>query len=249
MSASRDLFAEAWRRSVAHKLDTGTGLNIPRPKQPPRVSIFATHELSHADKPLLTWKPELMLRRGLVPDVRRIKQTLVNLMHEDSLEQLERVYQYTYAVAELEEYHEVRLAKANTEFEEWKHVADDGRVRLDALERTGGDYVAAAWHEALLDRAQGRVILWANIVAREQKRVQQQKTRIDRLATSASEAVALLKQRKESILEQGYELGPEADVGWFLMVYLTARENGEMKVSGQLTQPFAAEHLSLVSQC
>ncbi|KAG9862684.1 hypothetical protein KCU63_g5647, partial [Aureobasidium melanogenum] len=207
MSASSqpDAFAEVWKRSVTHKLDTGTVLNIPRPKESPRASIFSTHEFAHANKSFLTWKPELMLGRRSVSDARRIKQTLVDLMHEDNFEQLEKVYQYEYAVAEQAEHWEVRLARADTEFEEWKHVAEEGRVRFNAL-KTTGNYVAVAWHEALLDRAQGRVFLWA-----------------------ASEAVALLEQRKESILEQGHEQEPKADVGWFMMAYLTARENAEIE--------------------
>ncbi|KAG9569963.1 hypothetical protein KCU71_g1709, partial [Aureobasidium melanogenum] len=231
MSASSqpDAFAEAWKRSVTHKLDTGTGLNIPRPKEPPRISIFSTHEFAHANKPFLTWKPELMLGRRSVSDARKIKQTLVDLMHEDNFEQLEKVYQYEYAVAEQAEHWEVRLARANTEFEEWKHVAEEGRVRFNAL-KTTGDYVAVAWHEALLDRAQGRVILWAGIVAREKRRVRRQKTKVAELLVSASEAVALLKQRKESILEQGHEQEPKADAGWFMMAYLTARENAEIEI-------------------
>ncbi|KAK6003978.1 hypothetical protein QM012_008828 [Aureobasidium pullulans] len=230
-ASQTDVFADVWRKSVNHKFNTGTGLNIPRPKDAPRVSIFATHELAHADKPFLTWKPELMLYRRSAPDVRRMQQTLVTLLPGDNFEQLEKIYQYEYAVAELKEYHEVRLAKANTELEEWRHVAEEGGARFDALRKRGGDYAAVAWHDALLDRAQGRVVLWADIVAQEQKRVQQQKTRVDELYISAYEAVALLKQRKESMPEQGRN----ADEAWFAAVYLTARENAEISVSGHLT--------------
>lgn len=232
-SSQTDVFAEVWERTVSHKLDTAAGLDIPRPKEPPRVSIYATRELAHADKPLLTWKPELMLRRGL--DIPKTQQTLIELMTGDSLEQLEKIYQYVYAAAELEEYHEVRLEKAKSELEEWKHVAEEGRARFDDLKRTGGDYVAVAWHDALLDRAQGRVIRWAKIVAKEQQRVQRQNSEVDSLAISASEATALLKRRHEPTLKQkqdpAFEKRPSADVGWCVAVYLTARENAEMRVS------------------
>lgn len=243
-SSQNDAFAEVWKRSVTHKLDTGTGLHIPRPTEPPRISIFSTHEFAHANKPFLTWNPELMLGRRSVSHARRIKQTLVDLTREDNFEQLEKVYQYEYAVAEQAEHWEVRLTRANAEFKEWKHVAEEGRVRLNALETTS-NYVAVAWHEALLDRAQGRVILWDGIVAREKRRVRRQKARVAELFVSASEAVALLEQRKESILEQGHEQEPKADVAWFTMAYLTARENVEIEVSGEW---LAAEHLSLVSR-
>ncbi|KAH0395175.1 hypothetical protein KCU89_g10602, partial [Aureobasidium melanogenum] len=170
-----------------------------------------------------------MLGRRSVSDARRIKQTLVDLMHEDNFEQLEKVYQYEYAVAEQAEHWEVRLARANTEFEEWKHVAEEGRVCFNAV-KTTGNYVAVAWHEALLDRAQGRVILWAGIVAREERQVRRQKAKVAELLVSASEAVALLEQRKESILEQGHEQEPKPDVAWFTMAYLTARENAKIKI-------------------
>ncbi|KAG9569889.1 hypothetical protein KCU71_g1816, partial [Aureobasidium melanogenum] len=228
-SSQTDAFAKVWKEKVTHKLDTGTGLNIPRPKEPPRLSVFSTHEFARANKPFLTWKPDHMLGRRSVSDARRIKQTLVDLMHEDNFEQLEKVYQYEYAVAEQAEHWEVRLARANTEFEEWKHVAEEGRVCFNAV-KTTGNYVAVAWHEALLDRAQGRVILWAGIVAREERQVRRQKAKVAELLVSASEAVALLEQRKESILEQGHEQEPKPDVAWFTMAYLTARENAKIKI-------------------
>ncbi|KAG9907244.1 hypothetical protein KCU98_g890, partial [Aureobasidium melanogenum] len=227
MSASSqpDAFAEAWKRSVRHKLDAGTGLDIPHPRKPPGVSIFATHELAHANKTYLTWKPEHMLWRVSGPDLPKMQQTLIDLMPEDNFEQLEKVYQYLYAVAELEEYHKVRLAEAITQLEEWKHVAKDARARPDALKKTGGDYVAVAWHDAILDKVQGRVILWADIVAQEQKGVRRQESKVDKLEASASEAMDLLKQRREPTLEQR----SSTDVGWCVTVYLTARENAEIK--------------------
>lgn len=239
-SSQSDIFAEVWKRSVAHKLDTGADLDISHPKKPPRVSIFATRELAHAEKPFLTWKPELMLCHKSVPDVPKIRQTLVDLIPGDNFEQLEKVYQYEYAAAELEEYHEVRLEKAKTQLEEWKHIADDCRVRFDSLNKTGGDYVAVAWHEAILDRAQGRVIRWTKIVAQEQEEVQRQKSKVDELNTSASEAIALFKQRHdEPTLKQrqepAFEQRSSADVGWCASVYLFARENPEIRVSGPLT--------------
>ncbi|KAG9527378.1 hypothetical protein KCU93_g5277, partial [Aureobasidium melanogenum] len=231
-SSQTDVFAEVWKKRVTHKLDTGTGLNLPRPKEPPRISIFSTHEFARANKPFLTWKPDHMLGRRSVSDARRIKQTLVDLMHEDNFEQLEKIYQYEYAVAEQAEHWEVRLARANTEFKEWEHVAEEGRVAFNAV-KTTGNYVAVAWHEALLDRAQGRVILWGGIVAREKRWVRRQKAKVAELLVSASEAVTLLEQRRESILEQGREQEPKPDVAWFTMAYLTARENAEIEVSGQ----------------
>ncbi|KAG9732696.1 hypothetical protein KCU73_g11253, partial [Aureobasidium melanogenum] len=170
-----------------------------------------------------------MLGRRSVSDARRIKQTLVDLMHEDNFEQLEKIYQYEYAVAEQAEHWEVRLARANTEFKEWEHVAEEGRVRFNAV-KTTGNYVAVAWHEALLDRAQGRVILWGGIVAREKIWVRRQKAKVAELLVSASEAVTLLEQRRESILEQGREQEPKPDVAWFTMAYLTARENAEIEI-------------------
>ena len=242
MSASTqtDALAEAWKRSVTQKFNTGAGLDIPHPNKPPRVSIYATHELARSNKSFLTWKPEL--RIWGVPS---IKRTLIDLMSGDNFEQLDKVYQYEYAVAELAEHWEVRLEKAKTELEEWKHVAKEGRTRFDALIKSESrDNVAVAWQDALLDRSQGRVIRWTEIVAQEQRQVQLQKTKVDELFISASKALALLEQRKESIIEQGREQrhgqGPKPDVGWFVMVYLTARENAAISVSGQLIVNFCS---------
>ncbi|KAH0359965.1 hypothetical protein KCU65_g9681, partial [Aureobasidium melanogenum] len=224
MSASRDHFAEAWK-SVDHKLNTGTRLNMPRPKVPPKVSIYATHEFVHTNKPFLTWKPELVLWGRSKPDIPEVQQTLVELIPEDNFEQLEKIYQHLYAVAELEEHHKARLAKANTELEEWKHVAEDCRARLAESMKKDGDYAAVAWHEAILDRAQGRVIHWGKIVAREQRRVQQQESRVDELETPYLEAMDVLEQSREPTLDQR----PSTDVHWCVMVYLTVREDAEIK--------------------
>ncbi|KAG9949057.1 hypothetical protein KCU85_g4511, partial [Aureobasidium melanogenum] len=224
MSAPRDHFAEAWKRNLTHKLNTGTRLDMPRPEEPPKVSIYATHEFAHTNKPFLTWNPALMLWRRSKPDIPEVQQTLIDLMPEDNFEQLEKIYQHLYAVAELEEHHKTRLAKAITELEEWKHVAEDCRARFHEAKK-GGAYFAVAWHEAILDQVQGRVILWGKIVAREQKGVRRQQSKVDRLETPYLEAMDVLEQSCKPTLDQR----PSTDVIWCVMVYLTAREDAEIK--------------------
>lgn len=130
-SSQTDAFAEAWKRSVTHNFKTGAGLDIPHPESPPKVSIFATHELVHADKPFLTWEPELMLWRNQVPDVPKIRQTLIDLIPDDNFEQL-FLRRFTSTSTQSQSLKSITKS-------DWKRQTPSGRTGSTSLKRAVPD--------------------------------------------------------------------------------------------------------------
>lgn len=150
-------------------------------------------------------------------------------MVDDTVVQLEKICQHEYACAELQEYWEVRLERVKGQWEEWKHVAAKASDDLAAA-KDGGEEVAVAMQYAVLDRAQGRIIYWAKVVAQEEKKFQHQETRLRDLARPAVEAIVLLEKTLNT------------KVGWHVLAYSVHREDASVLVS-ELTS-----HLPLSSK-
>jgi hypothetical protein len=221
MSASTqlDIFEKVWKDYIGSKLDTDNGITVPRPSGPPKVSLSALTGGPHLDDPVLTWLPERLLSTFRLPDPRIINDILIDLVVDDNMEQLEKIYQHEYASAELVEYWKVREEKVKGQWEEWKHVAAKASDDLAAA-KEDGEEVAVAMQYAILDRAQGRIIHRAKAVAREERNVQQQEVKLRELARPAMEAIVLLGQRFN------------VNVGWPVVAYSTVREDASVLVSG-----------------
>jgi len=122
------------------------------------------------------------------------------------------------------EYWEVRLERVKSQWEEWKHVAAKASDDLAAA-KDGGEEVAIAMQYAVLDRAQGRIIHWAKVVAQEEKKFQHQEARLRKLVRPAIEAIELLEKRLNT------------KVGWHVLAYSVHREDASVLVS-ELTSTF-----------
>jgi hypothetical protein len=147
-------------------------------------------------------------------------------MVDDTVVQMEKIYQHDYASAELQEYWKVRLERVKGQWEEWKHVAAKASDELAAMKDGGGE-VAVAMQYTVLDRAQGRIIRWAKVVAQEERNFQQQETRLRELARPAKEATVLLEER------HGMK------VAWLVLAYGVTREDANLLVSEPVFSPSA----------
>jgi hypothetical protein len=215
-----DIFEKVWKDFIKDKPDLDNGITIPRPSGPPKVSLSALPGGPHLDGPILTWSPERLLSTFRLPDPRINNDILIDLVVDDNMEQLEKIWQHEYASAELVEYWKVREEKVKGQWEEWKHVAAKASDDFAAA-KEDGEEVAVAMQYAILDRAQGRIIHWAKAVAKEEDNVQQQEVKLRELARPAMEAIVLLGQRFE------------INVGWPVLAYSTIREDAKVSVSGR----------------
>jgi hypothetical protein len=115
-----DIFGKIWKETVRAKGKsiTRNGVSVPRPEGPPRVSFSALPGGPHLDGPILTWEPERILSGFRLPDPRIINDILIDLVPDDNMEQLEKIYQHEYANAMLQEYWKVRLNRVKGQWEE-----------------------------------------------------------------------------------------------------------------------------------
>lgn len=105
---------------------------------------------------------------------------------------------------------------AEAEFEKWRHMTEHTAADVAAT-REGDDEVAAAMHDAILDRAQGRLVHWRPFVERERTEVQRRERKIRVWKQPALDAQDLLSKRR----------GP-LDVRWILVLYIKIRQHSSV---------------------
>jgi hypothetical protein len=214
-----DIFEKVWKDFIKDKITSENGITVPRPQGPPKVSISALpFPGKHLDGCTLTWNSERELSEWRYHNPQVTNGILKDFMVDDTVVQLEKIYQHEYACAVLEECWEVRLERAKGQWEEWKHIAAKASDDLAAA-KDGSEEVAVAMQYAVLDRAQGRIIHWAKVVAQEEKKCQHQETRLRDLARPAVEAIVLLEKRFDT------------KVGWHILAYSVHREDASVLVS------------------
>ncbi|THW78792.1 hypothetical protein D6D19_01693 [Aureobasidium pullulans] len=98
-----------------------------------------------------------------------------------------------------------------------KILPDDNFEQLEKWYKEGEDEVAAAMHDAILDRAQGRLVHWRPIVERERTEVQRRERKIRVWEQPALDAQDLLSKRH----------GP-LDVRWILVLYIKIRQHSSV---------------------
>jgi hypothetical protein len=225
-----DIFEKVWKDFTKDKPTSENGITVPRPQGHPKISISSLpFPGKHLEGCTLTWGTERVLSEWRYRNPEVINGILKDFMEDDTVVQLEKIYQHELACTELEEYWKVRLERAIGQWEGWKHVAAKASDDLAAA-KEGREKVAVAMQYAVLDRAQGRIIHWAKVVAQEEKRCQRQETRLRKLARPAIEAIELLEKR------------PDTKVGWHMLAYSVHREDASVLVS-ELTS-----HLPLSSR-
>jgi hypothetical protein len=221
-----DIFEKVWKDFIKDKVASENGITVPRPQGPPRVSSSALPRGQRLDSPILIWNIEHALSEWRHHSPHIIDGILKDFMVDDTVVQLEKMYKHEYASAELQEYWKVRLERVKGQWEEWKHVAAKASDHLAAI-KDGGEEVAVAMQYAILDRAQGRIIHWAKVVAQEERNFQQQETRLFELARSAKEATELLEER------HGMK------VAWLVLAYGVTREDANLLASEPAFSPSA----------
>jgi hypothetical protein len=107
-----DIFEKVWKEFIKDKITSENGITVPRPQDPPEVSLSALPGGKHLDGCILTWGSERALSEWRYHSPQVINGILKNFMVDDTVVQLEKIYQHEYACAELQEYWEVRLERS-----------------------------------------------------------------------------------------------------------------------------------------
>ena len=213
LSNDEDSFKKFFMDNVKKEPDV---ILTPKPRGPPSISVGAVPGLPFADLPAVTWMAERKARPGVLPTQSLSTTTLEKILPDDNFEQLEKWYKYERVKAELEECYRPRLVAAEAEFEKWRHMTEHTAADVAAT-REGEDEVAAAMHDAILDRAQGRVVHWRPIVERERTEVQRRESKIRVWEQPALDAQDLLSKKH----------GP-LDVRWILVLYIKIRQHSSV---------------------
>lgn len=194
----------AWARLTAH-IETSTGIRVPVLRRKPRASIAASSPSPNPTAiPCLTWQASPMLPVEARPDVASLSTVSLQL-----LEELEKLYSYEVARAKMVERDSVRLRAAAAEGGYWSAQVHHTEAALEAVEV--GDAFAIAWHDSLLDLAQGREARWSDVARRELIRIGRKEN-------------WLLRHRSDAENARIWIHGQCGNVGRVLVPYIEARK-------------------------